>query len=276
MNFHTRPDTDVDQFAGCLVGQSLADALGFVVEGASPEVCAAYVDSALRPRRLTKRHTRGRYPLGQYSDDSQLARELASSLVARGGFDPSDYAARIAALFVEDRIVGRGRATEQAAYRIADGTPWDVPALAAIRAPGAQNTRIAAHLEPRPDAAVPVVADLASSHHHSIELGTAGACVEHGEMDSRVCQVHRIGRGRFRVPSEMAGMAYRHAIERIHYDRRVGRRRQRGRSISNRMEPMRSFSSSMRLRRISFRDVQRRAHAITANSTTPGRQPRGA
>jgi hypothetical protein len=50
----------------------------------------------------------GRYPFGQYSDDSQLARELVLSIVDRGKFDAVDYAGRIAALFREDRIVGRG------------------------------------------------------------------------------------------------------------------------------------------------------------------------
>jgi len=117
-------DATADRFAGCLIGQALGDALGFVVEGSGPTVCAEYVESALRPRRLAG-YSRGRFPLGQYSDDSQLARELALSFVACGGFDPKDYAARIATLFTENRIVGPGRATEQAAYRIAQGWPWD-------------------------------------------------------------------------------------------------------------------------------------------------------
>jgi ADP-ribosylglycohydrolase len=42
-----------------------------------------------------------------------------------GGFDPREYARRIAVIFVENRIVGRGRATEQAAWRLAAGVPWD-------------------------------------------------------------------------------------------------------------------------------------------------------
>jgi len=32
-----------DQFSGCLIGQALGDALGFVVEGFPPEVCSDYV-----------------------------------------------------------------------------------------------------------------------------------------------------------------------------------------------------------------------------------------
>lgn len=41
-----------DRFAGCLVGQALGDALGFIVEGCPPTECEAYVEAALRPRRL--------------------------------------------------------------------------------------------------------------------------------------------------------------------------------------------------------------------------------
>ena len=117
-------ELEVDRFAGCLVGQALGDALGFIVEGYPPSVCAAYVEDALRRCQL-RGYVRGRFNIGQYSDDSQLARELARSIVERRRFDPADYAARVAALFTEERIVGRGRATEGAAYRIASGVPWD-------------------------------------------------------------------------------------------------------------------------------------------------------
>jgi ADP-ribosylglycohydrolase len=113
-----------DQFAGCLVGQCLGDAIGFIVEGHRPAACQKYVSEALVPGRHTG-YTRGRFAFGQYSDNSQLARELIQSFVARKRFDPPDYADRISALFTEDRIVGRGRATEEAANRLAAGLPWD-------------------------------------------------------------------------------------------------------------------------------------------------------
>jgi ADP-ribosylglycohydrolase len=47
------------------------------------------------------------------------------SYATRGEFDPEDYAGRIASIFSEGRIVGRGRATEEAAERLARGVPWD-------------------------------------------------------------------------------------------------------------------------------------------------------
>src|ERR687889_321726 len=98
-----------EQFEGCLIGQCVGDALGFVVEGQPPEVCREYVEEAL-DKGQPRAHRRSRYAFGQYSDDSQLARELMQSYAARERFDPEDYASRIAAIFSEDQIVGRGRA----------------------------------------------------------------------------------------------------------------------------------------------------------------------
>lgn len=124
-----------DRFAGCLVGQAVGDAMGFIVEGQPPDGCRVFVSVALRRRRLAG-FFRGPHPIGQYSDDTQLARELAASLASCGALDPVDYAARIAALFAEERIVGRGRATEAAALRLARGIAWDE---AGTPAPNAGN-----------------------------------------------------------------------------------------------------------------------------------------
>lgn len=124
-----------DQFTGCLIGQTLGDALGFVVEGQSPSACRSYVENTLmegRVRDPVRRH----FHFGQYSDDSQLARELLQSYVARRGFEPADYAKRIAAIFGEGRIVGRGRTTEAAAERLLAGVPWE---QAGTPAPAAGN-----------------------------------------------------------------------------------------------------------------------------------------
>ena len=121
--------------AGSLIGQCLGDALGFPVEGRSPEVCSRYVADTLRTSRAGERGRRG-FRFGQYTDDSQLARELLQSIVRCGGFDPSNYARAIADTFTSGRIVGRGRATEAAARRIAAGVPWN---QAGTPAPSAGN-----------------------------------------------------------------------------------------------------------------------------------------
>jgi ADP-ribosylglycohydrolase len=112
-----------DRLYGCLLGQSLGDALGFPIEGRAPEVCAFYVSDVLRAGRAGSISARG-FTFGQYTDDTQLARELVISYVDRHGFDPADYGKRIAAIFVEGHIVGRGRTTQAAALRLAQGVPW--------------------------------------------------------------------------------------------------------------------------------------------------------
>jgi ADP-ribosylglycohydrolase len=111
------------RYSGCLIGQCLGDALGFPVEGFPPRVCRSYVEEYLT-RSEAKLPGRSFFHFGQYTDDSQLARELMRSYVECRGFDPQDYARRIAVIFNENRIVGRGRATEQAARRLAAGVSW--------------------------------------------------------------------------------------------------------------------------------------------------------
>ncbi len=92
------------------------------MEGDPPDVCRDYVENVLKAGRVLGRAP---FPFGQYTDDSQLARELVISYVENRRFDPADYARRIAALFSEGRVVGRGHATTQAANRLARGIPWD-------------------------------------------------------------------------------------------------------------------------------------------------------
>ncbi len=98
--------------------------MGFPVEGYSPEACSRYVKNILSAV-YDEREIKGKVSIGQYTDDSQLARELLQSYLECKKFEPRDYARRIAAIFSENRIVGRGRATELAAIRLIEGVPWD-------------------------------------------------------------------------------------------------------------------------------------------------------
>jgi ADP-ribosylglycohydrolase len=113
-----------EQFSGSLIGQCLGDASGFPVEGYPPEVCERYVTDVLLTE-IAGEYGRGNFPFGQYTDDSQLARELLQSYADTGYFDPKAYAGRISDIFGEGRIVGRGRATEEAATRLSQGVSWD-------------------------------------------------------------------------------------------------------------------------------------------------------
>lgn len=111
-----------DRYAGCLVGKALGDALGFLVEGRSPKDCQHFVDRFLLSERVFK-FQKGPFCFGQYSDDTQLARELVQSFVLCEGFDANDFGTRVASIFTDELIVGRGQATWNAAKRLASGVP---------------------------------------------------------------------------------------------------------------------------------------------------------
>jgi ADP-ribosylglycohydrolase len=112
-----------ERLTASILGQALGDALGFVVESEPPSVAQAYVDEWLRAGRAGER-SHPQYPFGQYTDDTQLARELLRSFQQARGWDPAVFAARIARLFSERREVGAGRGTRGAALRLLNGVPW--------------------------------------------------------------------------------------------------------------------------------------------------------
>ncbi len=113
-----------DRFSGCLIGQCLGDATGFAVEGFSPEACKRYIEDYLKTEKAGEFGSFP-FPFGQYSDDSQLARELMQSYAARKKFDPADYAERIKLIFAEKRIVGFGYSTKEAVKRLFQGVSWE-------------------------------------------------------------------------------------------------------------------------------------------------------
>jgi ADP-ribosylglycohydrolase len=109
--------------AGCLLGQALGDALGFVVEAKPPEVARQYVEEYLLTGRAAEL-SHPEFPFGQYSDDTQLARELVLSVVDARGWSPELFSRRLAAVFAEGRDVGAGPATRAAAMRLLNGAHW--------------------------------------------------------------------------------------------------------------------------------------------------------
>jgi len=114
-----------EQFSGCLIGQCLGDAIGFVVEGYSPAACRRYVEDFLKTDKAEQFGGHFPFPFGQYSDDSQLARELMQGYAACRKFDPADYAERLKTIFVEQRIVAFGYSTKEAVKRLCLGTSWE-------------------------------------------------------------------------------------------------------------------------------------------------------
>jgi ADP-ribosylglycohydrolase len=121
---HPDAASTADALEGALLGLALGDALGFVVEAQPPEVARAYVSDWLRAGRAgTRSHPA--FPFGQYSDDTQLARELLISVRDASGWDPGRFAFRIASLVVSNGDVGAGPGTRGSGMRLALGAPWE-------------------------------------------------------------------------------------------------------------------------------------------------------
>jgi ADP-ribosylglycohydrolase len=124
---------------GSLITMALAESLGFLVEGGSPRYCNEVATGALaaaEPPWLE----RGEYAFGQYATDTQLARELARSVIACRGFTPVDYAERIDALFGSNTALAPENATWRASGRLSQGMTW---AQVGEPAPAAGNGAIA-------------------------------------------------------------------------------------------------------------------------------------
>lgn len=115
----------LDQFKGCILGCALGDAIGAVVERKPAKTAKAYVTQCVETfdfSKVQKHH--GGSLFGQYTDDTQLTRELTLSIVDEGGFVPEDFADRVCRMFDQNLIVGGGRATAAAAKRLKEGVSW--------------------------------------------------------------------------------------------------------------------------------------------------------
>lgn len=102
-------------FQGSLVGQAFGDAVGFLVEGLSVEECHSFVEKEFVTGNILNWKTgKMGFSVGQYSDDTQLARETFVSVAqSNGRLDPVVFGLRIALMFQPDkyRIVGFGSST---------------------------------------------------------------------------------------------------------------------------------------------------------------------
>lgn len=99
-----------DQFAGCLLGLALGDALGAPLEGGAIE------------RFVWRLIGRTRSGETRWTDDTQMSLDLAESLHAKGVLDLDDLAARFAAGYRWHRGYGPGAA--RLLKRIARGMDW--------------------------------------------------------------------------------------------------------------------------------------------------------
>ena len=118
------PLTAADRLAGCLLGQALGDALGFVVEARPPDVAQAYVRDWLLAGRAGER-AHPDFPFGQYTDDTQLARELLISVRDGGRLEPCGVRGpNRRAVPRSARTSGPVKARDGAARRLLAGTSW--------------------------------------------------------------------------------------------------------------------------------------------------------
>lgn len=119
------PLPSLEKFKGCLFGCAVGDVVGAWAEKRPATEARNYAEYFVHAFDFSKvsTHHHGA-SFGQYTDDTQLTRELALSLVDEGGWSPEDFAGRIARLFAQDLVVGCGQATKQAAQRLLEGVPW--------------------------------------------------------------------------------------------------------------------------------------------------------
>lgn len=117
------PEVFQSRFRGCLLGQAIGDAVGFQVEAQPHAVCRKYAETWY-VSGVADAEPRGGFAIGQYSDDTQLTRELCLSLLDKQGWDPEDYASRICRLVLRQELVGGGKTIRMAVSRMLDAVPW--------------------------------------------------------------------------------------------------------------------------------------------------------
>lgn len=104
------------RFQGCLLGLAVGDALGMPAEFLSRE-------EVRRRYGVLDRMVDAWLPAGSITDDGMQALALAESLVARGGFDADDFAARLLA-WLRSNPPDVGIHTRRVLSLMDAGVPW--------------------------------------------------------------------------------------------------------------------------------------------------------
>lgn len=126
----------LDKFRGCLLGGCIGDALGMPVEGLTAEEIRKEVGpNGIEEFRDAIGKINGKLMAGQITDDTQLTRVVAESLINCGGYDQADIAARHIAVL--DERVGWGDTTVRGVESLRDGrSPWESLASAGQKTGG--------------------------------------------------------------------------------------------------------------------------------------------
>ncbi len=108
-----------DRFLGSIIGCGVGDALGAPFQGVLP----GYI--GLRPEEFEFRRIPG-YPLGQYTDDTQLTLAIMRAICRSGAVEGSTIAEEFVALWTSGEIVGAGASCTDAVFNmLRRGMNWD-------------------------------------------------------------------------------------------------------------------------------------------------------
>jgi len=119
------PPASLDRYRGALLGCALGDSIGALAEHIPVKEAKDFVDTYFLDADFSSIDEIRGFRFGQYTDDTQLSRELILSLIDERGFVPEDYADRIARIFARDGVIGFGGATQMAAIKLIDGVSWE-------------------------------------------------------------------------------------------------------------------------------------------------------
>lgn len=160
MSLSRSPALLADRLIGCLVGGAIGDAWGFPHEGSA-------IPAAVGP-----------YPVGPFSDETQLVMATCDAIIRSGRVDPAEIADCMVLRFGRHAIPGLGASTLQALRNLEAGAHWALAGARGDRAAGnGPATRIAPLaylLDPEVRADRDRIRDVCRiTHHH--EQAYAGA-----------------------------------------------------------------------------------------------------
>jgi ADP-ribosylglycohydrolase len=109
-----------DKFLGSILGCAVGDALGAPFEGAPPSANRFSSRAEIRYREIPG------YPLGQYTDDTQLTLAIIRAICRAGHIDGASIAEEFVTLWNTGEIVGPGASCSEAVRNmVALGMSWE-------------------------------------------------------------------------------------------------------------------------------------------------------
>ncbi|OGL42047.1 MAG: hypothetical protein A2161_15655 [Candidatus Schekmanbacteria bacterium RBG_13_48_7] len=104
-----------ERILGTVVGQAVGDASGFPFEGWPANKIQPFLDTILKD---FIKHPCGLFQPGQYTDDTQMMREILVSIVEKQNLDPEDIAKKFMNLWLDNQIVGQGQSCRESILRL--------------------------------------------------------------------------------------------------------------------------------------------------------------